>query len=132
MRASKTNSDHQNEVDVTPLLDVVFIILIFFIVTASFVRESGLALNQPEPDAAKSSQPSIVLKIDRAGGYRLQSRAIDLRAIKSSVLRLTAENPKAVVTVKVHNRAKTQSLASAIDQLRSAQVFNPPISLIEI
>jgi len=126
------NVDTQDqEVDLTPMLDVIFIMLIFFIVTASFAKESGLALNKPEPSNDQSTQKSIVLQVLEAGHITIQGQPVDVRAIKPTITRLIAENPEAEVAVRLHKRAKTHNIVKAIDALHAAKVIHPPISLIK-
>ncbi len=119
------------EVDLAPLLDVVFILLIFFIVTASFVKEQGIPINKPLSTANQKTHPSIVLQVLESGHIRIQNRPVDVRAIQPITTRLMAENPDADVVVKLAKRAKTQDIVKAIDALQKARVLYPPVSLID-
>lgn len=116
----------EGDIDLTPMLDVVFIMLIFFIVTASFVKEVGLDVNRPESSEAPpdANQENIVLKITASGEIWLVDRRIDVRAVRANVERLIAENPKASVIVQANEKAKTEVFAAVIDAAREAGVFN--------
>ena len=131
-RLGKNNTEEETDIDITPMLDVVFIMLIFFIVTASFVKESGIDINKPaasndppDPDAPKP----IVINIDELNEIRIDRNIVDFRAIKSTVTRLKAERPDASVVVKVHPKAQTKAIVQAIDGVKSANVPQPTISL---
>lgn len=131
-RLGKNNTEEETDIDITPMLDVVFIMLIFFIVTASFVKESGIDINKPaasndppDPDAPKP----IVINIDELNEIRIDRNIVDFRAIKSTVTRLKAERPDASVVVKVHPKAQTKAIVQAIDGIKSANVPQPTISL---
>ena len=133
-RLGKNNTEEETDIDITPMLDVVFIMLIFFIVTASFVKESGIDINKPpasndppNPDAPKP----IVVEIDKLNEIRIDRNIVDFRAIKSTVTRLRAERPDAAVVVKVHPKAQTKAIVQAIDGIKSANVSQPTISLTE-
>ncbi|MBX2849217.1 MAG: biopolymer transporter ExbD [Acidiferrobacterales bacterium] len=132
MFKNRVESQTADEIDITPMLDVVFIMLIFFIVTASFVRESGLAVSKSAGSEEGKPAPTIVLNINEQGEFSIQDRHLDQRAIKATVVRLLAENPEANVSLYVHKRAKTQKIVTAIDELRAANVFYAPISIADI
>ncbi len=131
-RLGKQNNEEEADIDITPMLDVVFIMLIFFIVTASFVKESGLDLNKPPvtdtPPDADSARP-IVVEINNLSEIRIDSRLLDERAIKSTVTRLTAERPDAAVIIKAEKKAKTKAIIAAVDGIKAAGVAAPTISL---
>lgn len=128
---TQSNTAEESDVDLTPMLDVIFIMLIFFIVTASFVKESGLAVNSPPASEDKAKHSPIVLEISQAGGITIDGYVMDARAIKPMMIRLTAEKPDASVAVRVHKSTKTQYVIRALDALRSANIDQPPVSLIK-
>lgn len=127
------NDDDEGEIDLTPMLDVVFIMLIFFIVTASFVKEVGLDVNRPESSEAPPNldQKNIVLKVTGSGEIWLVDRRIDVRAVRANVERLIAENPKASVIVQANNKAKTEVFSAVIDAAREAGVYNVSLTTTE-
>jgi len=124
----------ESEVDITPMLDVVFILLIFFIVTASFVRESGFGLYAPPEQSTinKPHQIPIVLEVGELGDITVQRNQILPSAIKAVIVRLRVENPEAPIMVRLHPRAKTKAMVAAIDGVRSANVLLPSVSLSEL
>ena len=133
-RLGKAPNEEEADIDITPMLDVVFIMLIFFIVTASFVKESGLDLNKPpasnEPPNPDAPKP-IVIEINKLNEIRIDRNVVDFRAIKSTVTRLRAERPESSVVVKVHPKAQTRYIIQAVDGIKSAGVDLPTISLTE-
>lgn len=128
MRHSST--DESLNVDLTPMLDVVFIMLIFFIVTASFVKEIGLEMARPDASAAEpqTEQRNIVLQVMANNEIWLEGRRIDVRSVRANVERLHAENPKATVIIQSHPQARNEILTRIADQSREASVYD--VSLI--
>ncbi len=117
----RQSTDDESEIDLTPMLDVVFIMLIFFIVTASFVKESGLEVNRPESQKSDPSDiQNIVVSVSASGEIWLNDRRIDIRAVRANIEQLRAEEPKAAVIVKAHNKAKTEVYAAVIDAAKEA------------
>jgi len=134
-RRIKSESSEESDIDITPMLDVVFIMLIFFIVTASFVKESGFGLNKPNnspPATVVPSIPPIVLEISEIDEVRIQNRLILHSAIRATLVRLQAESPDAAIVVRLHPQVTTKTMVGAIDQVRAANVPLPAVSLIEI
>lgn len=125
------NSEQQSDVDLTPMLDVIFILLIFFIVTASFIEESGISVNKPNSIKSDNPTESIVVRVLDAGQVSVQGAILDLRSVRPAVTRLLAESPDSLVAVQVETRAKTESLIKVVDALESANVMLPPISLVD-
>ena len=115
----KKESQEETEIDLTPMLDVVFIMLIFFIVTASFVSEDGFRVNRPpQTDApppldAPKNATFIVSETDEIW---LDGRRIDVRSVRANVERILAENPQAQVTVRAHELATAGIYIGITDQ----------------
>ena len=117
------------ELDLTPMLDVVFILLIFFIVTTSFVKESGLSVNRPSAVTAKKKErASILIAISKVGEIWLQKRRIDIRSVRANIERLHAESPEGSVVIQADRASKTGLLVQVMDQVRLAGVKNISIS----
>jgi len=129
-RKTGLKPQEETEVDITPMLDVVFIMLIFFIVTASFVKESGLNLNKP-PLTEKRDVPnsSIVVEISANDEIRIQNRLVQTAAIKSTMVRMLAETPEAKVSVRLHPHTTTKAMVGVIDGIRSASYLLPSVSM---
>ena len=105
------------EIDLTPMLDVVFIMLIFFIVVASFIKEAGVEVNRPDdnqPDDPEDST-SIVVEIASDNQIWMENRRVDIRAVRANIQRLLAEDPDAPVTVKVEKGAEAGIVIDVAD-----------------
>jgi biopolymer transport protein ExbD len=111
----------------TPMLDVVFIMLIFFIVTATFVKEVGLDVNQPDEDKPKTVDPdkkSIVVRITNRDRIIIAARDVDRRSVRANIERLHAENPEAPVIIQPHPESTTDIMIHIMDSARQAGVYN--------
>lgn len=116
----------ESEIDLTPMLDVVFIMLIFFIVTASFVKEAGIHLTRPQAQESQSDSENenILLTVTSTNEIWLADRRIDMRSVRANVERLYAENPKAAVVIRAHDDSDTEVFAGIADQAREAGVYD--------
>ena len=125
-------SADEAEIDMTPMLDVTFIMLIFFIVTASFTKETGIDLSQSNNDTQlqqqNSKNVSVVIDITGNDEVVMEGRTIDARSVQANVQRLRAENPEANVVVRAAATAKAQTLVTVVDQARLAGVSGVVIS----
>ncbi|PIE40797.1 MAG: biopolymer transporter ExbD [Gammaproteobacteria bacterium] len=121
--------DDDNGIDMTPMLDIVFIMLIFFVVTTSFVKESGIDVNRPSAQTAEvKERGNILVAIDAAGQIWIDKRVVDIRAVRANVERLHAENPQGTVVIQSDVDAKTGLLVKVMDQVRLAGVANVSIA----
>jgi biopolymer transport protein ExbD len=124
-RRRSSGMDDEAEVDLTPMLDVVFIMLIFFIVTASFIKEVGIDLNKPEGgDAPKTvaENENILIQITNEGLIFIDRRNIDIRAVRANIERLHAERPNGQVVVAPGAASANGILVEVMDQARRAGV----------
>jgi len=128
--ANINNQDEEDEINLTPMLDVVFIMLIFFIVTASFVKEKGIDVNRPDNDeeVLVENEGNILLRIDATNRIWLDGRQIDERAVRANIERLHAENPEGAVIVMPDNESATATLIAVMDASRQARVYNISIA----
>ena len=119
-----------SEIDLTPMLDVVFIMLIFFIVTATFVKEMGLDVNAPDKNQniKDADKQSIVVQITSRDRIRIRGRDVDFRAVRANIERLHAENPEAPVVVQPHPDSTTEIMIHVMDAARQAGVYNVSIA----
>ena len=110
------------EVDMTPMLDIVFIMLIFFIVTATFVNERGLDVTRPDSDEPppQTKAVTILISISSSGIISMEGRDVDIRAVRANVERLIAENPDASVVVQADPESESSLLVGVMDQARLA------------
>ena len=123
-KLAKQQEEDGAEIDLTPMLDVVFIMLIFFIVVASFIKEAGIEVNRPDDN--QQSDPndsvSIVVEVASDGQIWMENRRVDVRAVRANIQRMLAEDPEAPVTVKVEKGAKTGVVVDIADAAREAGV----------
>lgn len=132
---SRRRHKHKEEdtgIDLTPMLDVVFIMLIFFIVTTSFVKESGLDVNRPSAATAeKKERANILIAISESGDIWVQKRRIDIRSVRANVERMHAESPEGSVVIQADKKSATGLLVQVMDQVRLAGVENVSIAANE-
>ncbi|WP_461482380.1 ExbD/TolR family protein [Porticoccus sp.] len=120
------------EIDMTPMLDVVFILLIFFVVTATFVKESGIDINRPpisdQPPPPEQQTRTMLFRIAEDNSVWLEERRIDVRSVRAHVERVHAESPQTQVIIEAHPRAKTATFVLISDQAREAGVEDIALS----
>ena len=115
----------EEEINITPMLDVVFILLIFFIVTANFIKEPGLEVNRPDSETAEPTEnAAILIAVGNAGEIYMDGRRIDKRQVKANVVRLLAENPKGSVVIQADEKATADTIMAVMDGAREAGVYN--------
>ncbi len=129
-RKSRSSSAEQDpDIDMTPMLDIVFIMLIFFIVTTSFVKESGIDVNRPTAQTAERKERGhIIVSIKANGEIWIDKRVVDIRAVRANVARLHAENPLGSVIIAADRDTKTHILVKVMDQIRLAGISNASIA----
>lgn len=128
-RALRNKQEEDAKIDITPMLDVVFIMLIFFIVTASFIKESGAKVTKPEAvNSVKKPKASILLAIDENNDIWLDRRVIDPRAIKANVARLRAETPDGEVIVQADIESNAETVMKVVDALKEAGIQLPTVA----
>jgi len=123
--------DDENEINLTPMLDVVFIMLIFFIVTASFLRESGLDVNRPDdnqPQVLQEEEGAILVIIDETDDIWIDNRIVDPRAVRANVERLHAEDPDRPLVIQTARTSTAEALVAVMDAARQADVYNISIA----
>ena len=126
------HTDDETEINITPMLDVVFIMLIFFIVTASFVKESGIEVDRPSAvTAVVKEQGNILVAITAAGQIWIDRRQVDPRAVRANIERLHAENPQGSVVIQADKNSTTEMLIQVMDAARQAGVYNVSIAAQE-
>lgn len=123
-RTSLLNQEQDStQVDLTPMLDVVFILLIFFIVTTSFVSESGIEVDPPQAATAEvQAQASILLAITSEGEVWVDGQPLTLSALGPVVARLQAERPQSSVVIQADKASKSGRLVEVMDRLRLAGI----------
>ena len=108
---SSAVKDDESEINLTPMLDVVFIMLIFFIVTANFIKEPGLEINRPDSEtAATQDNAAILIAVGPTGEVWMDGRRIDVRQVKAIVVKLLADNPKGSVVIQADEKAVADTI----------------------
>ncbi len=131
-RRPVASEGQEGDIDITPMLDIVFIMLIFFIVTTSFVKESGVTVSRPTASTAESKQGSNILIAIRANGeIWIDKRSVDLRAVRANTERLKAESPEGAVVIQADEFAPTGILVKVMDQVRLAGVTDISVAATE-
>ena len=121
-KIAKKQEEEQADIDLTPMLDVVFIMLIFFIVVASFIKEAGIEVNRPDDNQAPpdSDSKSILVIIEADDQIWRENRRVDARAVRANIQRLLASDPEQPVTMKVTKGATAGTVVDVADAAREA------------
>ena len=116
MRRARRREQEESEVNLTPMLDVVFIMLIFFIVTASFVKEAGIDVTRPPAATAeRKERGNILIAITENDQIWMDRRQVDPRALRANIERLHAENPQGSVVIQADKNSKNGLLVMVMD-----------------
>lgn len=111
------------EINMTPMLDVVFIMLIFFIVSTSFVREAGIDVNRPSAETSESkTKTAVMVAISADNEIWVDRKPVDVRMVRPAIERLKSEQSEINVVIQADELATTGQLVKVIDQLRMAKV----------
>jgi biopolymer transport protein ExbD len=130
MRRRHHESD-EAEINITPMLDIVFIMLIFFIVTTSFVKEKGIEVSRPSnspPKEMKKNKGPIVVKIDANGNISMKGRMLDRKAVEANIERAKAEKPDSPLIIAAHPDADTDALVTILDAAEAAGVASVSVA----
>lgn len=130
MRNRHTNNDNvASNVNLTPLIDMVFILLIFFLVTASFTKESGIEVDRPSAKtASRQEQGTLIIGVNEIGEVWIEGKKVKLRSVRAHVERLTAQNPEGTVIIMADKNSNTGTTIDVLDQVRLAGVSNVSIA----
>lgn len=119
----------ETDINLTPMLDIVFIMLIFFVVTTSFIKESGIEVDRPSAQTAERREHgNVLIAISPNGEIWIDKRAVDIRAVRAVVERLIAENPEGGVIIQGDRQAQIGLLVKVMDQVRKAGIKNVSIA----
>ncbi|MEO2266638.1 ExbD/TolR family protein [Pseudoalteromonas pernae] len=122
-RKQRFREQEEAAVDMTPMLDIVFIMLIFFIVTTSFVKEAGIDVNKPEAaQATKQKNANIFIAIRSNGEIWMDKRQVDAERVAANIERLLAEQPTEVVIIQADKEAKHGVVVKVMDQIKAAGI----------
>jgi len=121
--------EEETEINLTPMLDVVFIMLIFFIVTASFIKEAGVDVRRPEaPQAEPKNKANILVAVSANNEIWIDRKNIDPRAVQTAFERLLAENPEGSVVIQADKDAYTETVVLVMDAARQAKISRVSIA----
>jgi len=127
-RHKRTDAD-EAEINITPMMDVVFILLIFFIVTASFTKESGIDVTKPNAATAETKErANILIAIDKNNQVWINRRIVDVRSVTANVQRLLAENPESSVVIQADEKSENGTFVKVMDGTKLAGVDNIAIA----
>ena len=125
------NIEAEDDIDlnITPMLDIVFIILIFFVVATSFVKESGVDVSRPGAHSSeRKERGNIMVAITADNAIWIDKREVDIRAVRANIERLHADNPEGAVVIQADENSRTGLLVQIIDQARLAGVSDVSIA----
>jgi len=132
MRRRRTREADESEVNLTPMLDVVFIMLIFFIVTASFIKESGIDVNRPDaPSADSQDDAAILIAISANDEIWIDRRETEPNAVRGMIERLHAENPKGSIVIQADEESTNEMLVVVMEAAKQAGVTNVAIAALK-
>jgi biopolymer transport protein ExbD len=115
--------------NITPLIDMVFILLIFFAVNASFVKEAGVEIERPSArSAVTQEQANIMIAVTENGEVWIDRKRVDPRSVRGHVERLHAENPEGAVVILADDKSQTGLVIEVLDQARLAGVENVAVA----
>jgi len=121
----KSRAHDEAEINITPMLDIVFIMLIFFIVTTSFVKEKGLEVSRPSnspPKEIKKNKGPILVRIDANGNITMKGRMLEAKAVQANLEREKAEKPDSPLIIAAHPDADTDALVTILDAAEAVGV----------
>ena len=129
IRYSRGARSRKSEINMTPLIDMVFILLIFFIVTTSFVREAGVDVQRPSAQSAETKEKAnVLLGLTAEGQIFVEGRLLDIRSVRAYMERFLAETPEGSVVIVADRESMTGNTVQVLDQCRLAGVKNISIA----
>ncbi|VAW03428.1 Biopolymer transport protein ExbD/TolR [hydrothermal vent metagenome] len=132
-RSTFQREDNDEDVNVTPLLDIVFIMLIFFIVTSTFVKEPGIDVLRPEAVSATDRKAaSIIVAISADDEIWINGDQVELSEVKTIVAQLRVENPKGTAVVQADAASKTRMLVEVVTQIRATGISDVAVSTEDV
>jgi len=128
MRRAKQQED-EKVADLTPMLDVVFIMLIFFIVTATFIKETGVEINRPDTQTAEFKKyVSLLVGVGADSSIWIDKKKVDVRNVRPLIEQLHAENPKGGLVIQADSKAKVEKLLAVMEAARQVGIAQVAIA----
>ncbi len=129
MARKRSKDEADSEINITPMLDIVFIMLIFFIVTTSFVTEPGIDPQRPPAETAQeASRANVLIAISSTGQIWMNKRAVDISDVRLMVENALAENPESSAVIIADERSGSGVLLDLMDQIRLGGIANISIA----
>ena len=129
MARKHATDEDDTEINITPMLDIVFIMLIFFIVTTSFIKETGIEVKRPEAASGEAKSGDLILVgISTAGTIHMNGKRVDLSAVRPSVSQMRLKTPKAPVIVLADEAARASIIVRVLDECKLAGVEDISLS----
>jgi len=131
--AAVRSEDEENEINLTPMLDVVFIMLIFFIVTASFIRETGLEAVRPDQNdqpTVTDEEGAILVMINNDNQIYVDNQPVDISQVRPRIEAMHAADAERPMVIQTHPDSHTRTLVAILDQANLAGIFN--VSIVEL
>jgi biopolymer transport protein ExbD len=131
--AAVHQEEEDSEINLTPMLDVVFIMLIFFIVTATFIRESGLEATRPDQNdtpTVTDEEGAILVMINANDEIFVDNQVVDIRQVRPRIVAMHAEDAERPMVIQVHADSTTKMLVSILDQANQAGIEN--VSIVQL
>jgi biopolymer transport protein ExbD len=124
-----THQEEEKVADLTPMLDVVFIMLIFFIVTATFIKESGIEVNRPDTKTAQFKKTvSLLVAVSPDSAIWIDKKKVDVRNVRPLMERLHAENPKGGLVIQADMDSKVEKVLAIMDAARTIGISQVAIA----
>ena len=129
MALKRKREEEDTEINITPMLDIVFIMLIFFIVTTSFVKEPGISPQRPSADtAAEKTRGNVLIAISQTGQIWMDKRSVEIGQVRTLVEAALAENPESSAVIIADEQANSGILIDLMDQIRLGGIGNISIA----
>lgn len=129
---SRRKPVEEQQIDLTPMLDVVFIMLIFFIVTATFIKLPGTDVLKPDASFGEALKPSMLVAIDSNSAIWINREVVDERFLKSTIATIYADNPKGALVIQADKEAEVSKIALVADAAKEVGVELVQVSAEEI
>ena len=127
----KHRAEDEAEINITPMLDIVFIMLIFFIVTTSFIKEKGLEVSRPSnspPKQVEQKKGPIVVKIDGNSNITIKGRMLEPKAVQANLEREKAEKPESPLIIAAHPDAETDALVNILNAAKAVDIASVSVA----
>ena len=125
---SSTTEEEGQAIDLTPMLDVVFIMLIFFIVTATFIKQTGVDVERTEAITASQQDVSVLVAVSNTNEIWIDKRKVEPSSLRLHILRIYAENPTGGLVIQADRNANIETLAFVTDQAKAAGIADVSVA----